>query len=158
MLFRSIGIVRNVASHLRPAALNFGLASALDWLAQDFRRHARIPCHFHLEGPEPRLPDACATAIFRIAQESLTNVARHANASRVDVTLCHTERGIELTIRDNGRGFDVVAARDGYSYGLLGMTERARLIDAQLHFESTADSGSVIHLHVGANSVSLISE
>ncbi|SOE95284.1 PAS domain S-box-containing protein [Burkholderia sp. D7] len=155
---RTIGIVRNVASHLRPAALNFGLASALEWLAQDFRRHARIPCHFHLEGPEPRLPDPCATAIFRIAQESLTNVARHANASRVDVTLCHTERGIELTIRDNGRGFDVAAARDGYSYGLLGMTERARLIDAQLHFESTADSGSVIHLHVGANSVSLLSE
>jgi PAS domain S-box-containing protein len=150
---RTIQIVRNVASHLRPAALNFGLASALEWLAQDFKRYAQIPCHFRLEGPEPRLPDACATAIFRIVQESLTNVARHANASRVDVTLCNSERGIELTIRDDGRGFDVVAARDGYSYGLLGMTERARLIDAQLQFESTAESGSVIRLHVGENSV-----
>ncbi|SDG15977.1 PAS domain S-box protein [Paraburkholderia phenazinium] len=150
---KTIEIVRGVASHLRPAALNFGLASALEWLAHDFTRYAQIPCHFHLEGPEPRLPDASATAIFRIAQESLTNVARHANASRVDVTLCHNERGIELTIRDDGRGFDVAAAREGYSYGLLGMTERARLIDANLRFESTTEAGCVIRLSVGATSI-----
>jgi PAS domain S-box-containing protein len=146
---KTIGIVRNVASHLRPAALNFGLASALEWLAHDFKRYAQIPCHFHLDGPEPNLPDASATAIFRIVQESLTNVARHAQASRVDVTLCHTEQGIELTIRDDGRGFDVAAARDAYSYGLMGMIERARLIDADLHFESTAEAGCVIRLYMG---------
>lgn len=150
---RTIGIVRNVASHLRPAALNFGLASALEWLAHDFERYAQIPCHFHLEGSEPRLTDPCATAIFRIAQESLTNVARHAHASRVDVTLSNTESGLELTIHDDGRGFDVAAARDGYSYGLLGMTERARLIDAQLYVESTTDAGSVIRLCVAEHAV-----
>ena len=150
---KTIGIVRSVASHLRPAALNFGLASALEWLAHDFTRYAQIPCHFHLEGPEPRLPDPSATAIFRIVQESLTNVARHANASRVDVTLCNLDDAIELTIRDDGRGFDVAAAREGYSYGLLGMTERARLIDAELHVESMASAGCVIRLHVGEKTV-----
>jgi PAS domain S-box-containing protein len=150
---KTIGIVRSVASHLRPAALNFGLTSALEWLAQDFNRYARIPCHFHLVGPEPRLPDPSATAIFRIVQESLTNVARHANASRVDVTLCNLEHGIELTIRDDGQGFDVAAARDGYSYGLLGMIERARLIDAELHVESRAEAGCMIRLYVSEKSV-----
>jgi len=150
---KTIGIVRSVASHLRPAALNFGLASALEWLAHDFTRYAQIPCHFHLEGPEPHLPDPSATAIFRIVQESLTNVARHANASRVDVTLRNVDSAIELTIRDDGQGFDVAAAREGYSYGLLGMTERARLIDAELHVESAASAGCVIRLYVGEKTV-----
>ena len=150
---KTIQIVRNVVSHLRPAALNFGLASALEWLAEDFSRHTQIVCHFHREGPEPRLADARATAIFRIVQESLTNVARHANASRVDVTLANTEAGIELIISDNGRGFDMAAARAGYSYGLQGMAERARLIDAQLHIESEASSGSVVRLCVQDGSV-----
>jgi len=150
---KTIQIVRNVVSHLRPAALNFGLASALEWLAEDFSRHTQIVCHFHREGAEPHLADARATAIFRIVQESLTNVARHANASRVDVTLANTEAGIELIISDNGRGFDMAAARAGYSYGLQGMAERARLIDAQLHIESEASSGSVVRLCIQDGSV-----
>ncbi|CAE6871968.1 HAMP domain-containing protein [Paraburkholderia domus] len=143
---KTIQIVRNVTSHLRPAALNFGVVSALEWLAGDFTRHTQIPCHFHAGGSEPSLADPRATAIFRIVQESLTNVARHANASRVDVTLANNEAGIELSVSDNGRGFDIVAARAGYSYGLQGMAERARLIDAQLHIDSEPDSGSVVRL------------
>ncbi|MFJ1258585.1 histidine kinase [Cupriavidus sp. CuC1] len=145
---KTIQIVRNVASHLRPAALNFGLVSALEWLAADFSRHAQIPCHFHAKGPEPSLADPRATAMFRIAQESLTNITRHANASRVDVTLANTEAGIELIVRDNGQGFDIVAARAGHSYGLQGMAERARLIGAQLHIESEPGCGSVVRLVV----------
>ncbi|MFC6310338.1 sensor histidine kinase [Paraburkholderia dipogonis] len=150
---RTIQIVRNVASHLRPVALNFGLASALEWLAGDFTQHTHIPCHFHNSGSEPSLTDFRATALFRIVQESLTNVARHAGASRVDVTLANTETGIELTVSDNGRGFDMVAARAGYSYGLQGMAERARLIDAKLLIESEPDSGSVVRLFVQDDAV-----
>ena len=74
-------MVRNVANHLRPAALNFGLVSALEWLAQDFNARYYIQCTVVTHGDEPVLEDARATAIFRIAQESLTNVARHARAS-----------------------------------------------------------------------------
>ncbi|MFL9869632.1 PAS domain S-box protein [Paraburkholderia fungorum] len=150
---QTIQIVRNVASHLRPVALNFGLASALEWLAGDFSRHTHIPCYFNVKGSEPTFSDFRATALFRIVQESLTNVARHAGASRVDVTLGNTEAGVELTISDNGRGFDMVAARAGYSYGLQGMAERARLIDAKLHIESAPDSGSVVRLFVQEDAV-----
>jgi PAS domain S-box-containing protein len=150
---RTIQIVRNVASHLRPVALNFGLASALEWLAGDFTRHTHIPCHFHTSGSEPSFTDFRATALFRIVQESLTNVARHAGATRVDVTLANTETGIELTVSDNGRGFDMVAAQAGYSYGLQGMAERARLIDAKLLIESEPDCGSVVRLFIQDDAV-----
>lgn len=143
---KTIQIVRSVASNLRPVALNFGLASALEWLADDFSRHSQIPCEFHLEGPEPSFEDARATAIFRIVQESLTNVARHAGASRVEVTLRCTGAGVELSVRDNGHGFDFVEARAGFSYGLQGMAERARSIDAQLRIDSEPGVGTHVRL------------
>ncbi|QCP53391.1 HAMP domain-containing protein [Trinickia violacea] len=143
---RTIQIVRNVASHLRPAALNYGLASALEWLADDFNRHSPIECRFQMLGAEPVLSETRATAIFRIVQEALTNVARHAGASHVDVTLNNLDTDLELIVRDDGRGFDVRAARQGYSYGLLGMTERARMADAELRIESTQNAGSVIRV------------
>jgi signal transduction histidine kinase len=150
---RTIDFMRHLASQLRPAALNFGLASALEWLAEDFSRHTQIPCHFHIDGAEPICAEPRATAIFRIVQESLTNVARHAGASRADVMLVNTETGIELSICDDGRGFDIVAARAGHSYGLQGMAERARLIDAHLYIRSEPHSGSVVRLCVQDDSV-----
>ena len=150
---RTIDFMRHLASQLRPAALNFGLASALEWLAEDFSRHTQISCHFHIKGAEPICAEPRATAIFRIVQESLTNVARHASASRADVTLVNTATGIELSICDDGRGFDMVAARAGHSYGLQGMAERARLIDAQLYIRSEPNSGSVVRLCVQDDSV-----
>ncbi|WP_256732438.1 PAS domain S-box protein [Burkholderia pseudomallei] len=145
---KTMQIVRSVVSHLRPAALNFGLVSALEWLADDFSRHTQIPCQFRVEGAEPHFSDPRATAIFRIAQESLTNVARHAAASSVEVILNKTETGVDLVIHDDGRGFDLDAVRTGYSYGLQSMAERARLIDANLQIESAPDAGSVVRLNV----------
>ena len=122
---RTIDFMRHLASQLRPAALNFGLASALEWLVEDFSRHTQRPCHFHIEGAEP----ICAEP-------------------RADVILVSTATGIELSICDDGRGFDIVAARAGHSYGLQGMAERARLIDAHLYIRSEPASGSVVRLCV----------
>jgi PAS domain S-box-containing protein len=142
---RTIDIVRNIASHLRPAALNFGLLSALEWLVQDFSRHNSTTCAFRLEGAEPCLNDDRATAVFRIAQEALTNVSRHAQASRVDVVL-RTVGQFALEIRDDGIGFDVADAASGGSYGVQGMKERARMIGAQLHIVSDGAAGSIVRL------------
>ena len=155
-----------MANHLRPAALNFGLVSALEWLADDFSRHGAVSCGLQVQGAEPALSDTRATAVFRIAQEALTNVARHADASHVEIVLDTTGEVILLTVEDDGRGFDVDAARGGYSYvlqgmadrarladaqlgysyGLQGMAERARLADAQLELRSTAASGSIVRV------------
>lgn len=145
---RTIDIVRNVASHLRPAALNFGLISALEWLVQDFAKHNAIRCTFRLEGCEPALSDDRATAVFRIVQEALTNVSRHARATRVEVILRTADR-YELEVRDNGSGFDVSNAIERGSYGLQGMKERARIIGALFHIASGEGAGSTVRLVFG---------
>ncbi|MCO4881227.1 PAS domain-containing sensor histidine kinase, partial [Paraburkholderia caribensis] len=144
----TIWMVRNVASHLRPAALNFGIVSALEWLVDEFNRRNAIPCELRIEGGEPALSDAHATAVFRIVQASLTNVARHAEAARVDVSLVSTADALELRVRDDGRGFDRDEARREYSYGLLGMYERARLIGATLSIDSAPGAGTTVSIHI----------
>jgi PAS domain S-box-containing protein len=143
---RTIDIVRNVASHLRPAALNFGLLSALEWLVQDFTRHNATVCTFRLEGREPTLSDDRATAVFRIAQEALTNVSRHAHASRAEVVLRCLHSHFELEVHDDGIGFDVAKAVSGDSYGLQGMQERARMVGAQFYIESRDGPGSTVRV------------
>ncbi|QCP54133.1 response regulator [Trinickia violacea] len=145
---KTIWMVRNVASHLRPAALNFGIVSALEWLAEDFGRRTGIACRVRVRGGEPVLNDAHATAVFRIVQASLTNVARHAGASRVDVTLDNDSASLALQIGDDGCGFDPDEAKKGYSYGLLGMEERARLIGASLQIDSAPGTGTVVSIHM----------
>ena len=144
----TIWMVRNVASHLRPAALNFGIVSALEWLVEDFSRRNNIPCQFRINGSEPVLPDAHATAVFRIVQASLTNVARHARATRADVTLTRSANGLDLHVSDDGCGFDQEAARKGDSYGVLGMRERARLIGASLLIDSSPGTGTSVSIHI----------
>jgi PAS domain S-box-containing protein len=145
---KTILMVRNVANHLRPAALNFGLASALEWLAEDFGKRTGIPCQFLMNASEPMLSDAHATAVFRVVQESLTNVARHANATRVHVSVTRSALGFELNVSDNGCGFDPAAARKRDSYGLLGMSERARLIGASLQIDSVLGAGTVVSISI----------
>jgi PAS domain S-box-containing protein len=144
----TISMVRNVASHLRPAALNFGIVSALEWLVDEFNRRNAIACELRIEGGEPALPDADATALFRIVQASLTNVARHADATRVEVTLISTAERLELHVCDDGRGFDQQTGHRDYSYGLLGMNERARLIGGSLSVDSAPGAGTTVSIHV----------
>ncbi|MFM0055462.1 response regulator [Paraburkholderia phytofirmans] len=145
---KTIWMVRNVANHLRPVALNFGVVSALEWLVEDFMRRHGIPCQLHINGGEPVLPEACATAVFRIVQASLTNVGRHAHATRADVTLTSTAAALELHVSDDGCGFDPGMARTGYSYGLLGMQERARLIGGAMTIDSAQSMGTAISIHI----------
>ncbi|SIT49165.1 exported hypothetical protein [Paraburkholderia ribeironis] len=93
------------------------------------------------------LQETAATGIFRIAQESLTNIARHASASHVEITLTTSKSKIELVVSDNGKGFDMLVRRLG-SYGLFGMAERARMMDARLAIHSQPGNGSVVQLRV----------
>ncbi|UIF88158.1 sensor histidine kinase [Cupriavidus sp. UYPR2.512] len=145
---QTLGKVRHVASHLRPAALNFGIVPALEWLTEDFARRSRSACRLHVHGGGTELNDQQATAVFRIAQESLTNVARHADASVVTVTLDCAIEGITLSVADNGRGFSPDLARHGYSYGLLGMSERARVLRADLLVQSEPGAGTTITVSI----------
>ncbi|CAH2801899.1 MAG: Two-component system sensor histidine kinase [uncultured Paraburkholderia sp.] len=144
---RTIWMVRNVASHLRPAALNYGIVSALEWLVDDFGRRSGLACQFRLNGNEPVLSDAHATAMFRIVQASLTCCAS-ACATRADVTFTSTPTALDLHVSDDGCGFDQEAARRDYSYGLLGMSERARLIGGSLLIDSAPGTGTSVSIHI----------
>ena len=143
--------VRRLALALRPSMLDdLGLAPALRWLAEQAAARSGFVLQFQALVPAERLSPEIATTFFRIAQEALTNVARHAQATQLELVLQQSEQELQMTITDNGRGFDVAASRGqalaGASLGLLGMQERAMLIAASLLIESTPGRGCMLLL------------
>lgn len=140
-------VVRHVASHLRPGALDMGLVAAIEWLAEDFSLRWETHCELDLPHDlEPRLPEAAALALFRAVQESLTNIAKHARATEVTIRLQQHGTTLHLSVSDNGQGFDpqAVAARRG-GLGLLGMRERMLAIGAEFHI-ATRPGGTVVDI------------
>ena len=114
--------VREIATQLRPGLLDdLGLAAAIEWQAKDFQKRSRILCALTLPGDDPRLSRDQATAIFRIFQEILTNVARHAQATKVWVHLGEEQGAIVLEVEDNGVGISPAQLAERRSLGLLGM-------------------------------------
>ena len=135
--------IRRISAELRPSVLDrLGLGSALEWLAREFERRTGLECPF--DGPDlvDAPPSEVATALFRITQEALTNVARHSGARAAHVILVEEGPDLVLTIEDDGRGFDV--GRNGTSLGLLGMKERARLVGGTLEVASTEGGTRVV--------------
>jgi signal transduction histidine kinase len=111
--------VRNVAEHLRPASLGLGIISAIKKLIDEFRKHSGASCVLHLMEASIDLDEDQTVAIFRIVQESLTNVTRHAKASRVDITLSQNADDVIVEVRDDGKGFDSADAARKKSFGCL---------------------------------------
>lgn len=138
---RTIGAVRNVATSLRPAVLDMGIGSALEWLAEEFRKHGTADCRLTLDMQGGELSEQQAVTVFRIVQESLTNVARHAAATGVTIVLRCRDPVCALEVSDNGRGFDSTAARP-HSFGLLGIRERVLTLGGQLRVDSTLGGGT----------------
>ena len=140
--------VRDMALNLRPSVLDdLGLAAALRWHVDQFARRTGIPTHLVI-APVPKLSPVLEITCFRIAQEVLTNVTRHAQAGNVWFSLQYGERNLSLTVRDDGVGFDVAAARaraiSGTSMGLLGIKERAASIGGTLLLTSAVGRGSEV--------------
>ena len=138
---RTIGVVRNVATSLRPAVLDMGIGPALEWLAEEFRRHGAAACRVTLDMRRQALSEPQAVTVFRIVQESLTNVARHAGATGVEVALRCRGRVCTLEVSDDGCGFDPAATR-ARSFGLLGIRERVLTLGGQLQVDSTQGGGT----------------
>ena len=144
---RSLEVARNVASALRPAALDMGIASALEWLAQRFSTNTGIACEIVVADNEFALSEQSAIALFRIAQESLTNVARHAQATHIDISVLKDGDDYVLKVRDNGKGFDV-HQRKLDSFGVVGMRERALMLGGELNIESRPGQGTSIEVRI----------
>lgn len=139
-LFKS---VRSIAGSLRPPTLDLGLIPAIEWLAQDFETRWNIECALDMGVRDIRVDEAFATTVFRIIQESLTNVARHAQARSVSISLDRLPDRVRLEIQDNGRGFDP-AAVDAGRFGLLGMRERVQELGGSLALRTSPESGTQI--------------
>lgn len=136
--------VRSMATRLRPQILDdLGLIDALDWFTRDFEQRTGITCVLTVSDA-PTFSDTLATAAYRITQEALTNVLRHARASRTEITLRVDNGNLRLTVEDDGRGFNVPDAAGSPGLGLAGMSERANLIGGHLEVTSTPGSGTMV--------------
>jgi PAS domain S-box-containing protein len=143
----TINVVRRIASELRPSILDdLGLMEAIEWQAQQFQSRTGIECQCSLQNIP--LGDRQATAVFRIFQEALTNILRHAQATRVDVVIKEEDGILMLTVADNGRGITPAEKSNRASLGILGMQERAHLIGGQLDLVGEAGAGSTLQLRI----------
>lgn len=141
------GVVRRISTNLRPVLLEHGLLPALEGLATEFRNMTRSICRLTVAGEPRELDDAQATAVFRILQESLTNIARHAQAGAVSVHLSYGDDRLRLLVQDDGCGFDApTQARSGASLGLFGMQERATMAGGNLMIDSAPGQGTRLQL------------
>ncbi|HET8708418.1 MAG TPA: histidine kinase, partial [Pseudomonadales bacterium] len=146
----TIHTVRSIASSLRPAPLNMGLPSAIDWLVEQLQSRCDLSVELDLKAVPKNLPEEIANSLFRIIQESLTNIARHANAQNVWIIFAKSEDQLILEIRDNGQGFDEAQVKQNSS-GLLGIVERASLMNGSANVESKLGEGTKIEVSIPLN-------
>jgi len=141
--------VRRMASDLRPGVLDdLGLAAALEWQAQEFEQRSGISCRLHASVGHAAIDPLVSTAMFRIFQEALANVARHSRASTVTVTLERRDIDLVLELRDDGVGITNAEATSARSIGLVGMRERAQLVGGRFGITGAAGAGTTVRVQV----------
>jgi signal transduction histidine kinase len=138
-------MTRRLATELRPSLLDhFGLAAAIEWQLQEFESRLGIRGRFSSDEADIGLDPDIATAAFRVFQETLTNVARHSQASEVDVRLEQQEGTLMLRVRDNGRGINTSDLTNPKSLGLVGMRERVHLLSGEITVEGVVGQGTTV--------------
>jgi PAS domain S-box-containing protein len=154
LLSQAIQSVRRIGTELRPGILDdIGLVAALEWAAEDFQTRTGTKCQITLPDVDIRLIPEHATALFRIFQETLTNVARHAEATQVDARLSKENSSLVLEIHDNGKGISEEGLSGKSSLGILGMRERALLLGGTLTISSTLGNGTTVRVLIPDSSV-----
>lgn len=145
----TINTVRRIASELRPGVLDdLGLVPAIEWQIEQFQARSGLKCHWTSNANEIELTRERATAVFRILQEILTNVLRHASAANLYVRLNRSENYFELEVKDDGRGITENQRRNSGSLGLLGMKERALLVGGEVHITGKEGGGTTVLVRV----------
>lgn len=137
--------VQTISAGLRPRYLDdLGMGAALDWETGQFTNRTGIRCTQAIDISDSDLPPDFSAEIFRIFQEALTNVARHSRATDVAISLKHTRGGLELEIRDNGRGIAQHEIDSPCAYGLMGMRERAEMLGGKLRISGSHGTGTTV--------------
>ncbi|PJC98582.1 two-component sensor histidine kinase [Janthinobacterium sp. BJB1] len=145
---RSIDAVHSISLDLRPSMLDLGLVAALDWQVKEFARQAGIECRFISNRQHIDLELDLATSLFRIAQEALTNIAKHAQATTVTVRLARQRQHISLSIADNGVGMRLSDRAKPQSFGIRGMIERTSALGGTLTLMDGPDGGTVLSIKI----------
>jgi len=145
---RTIEAVHRISLDLRPSTLDLGLVAALEWQAREFEKQYGIDCLFRSAESDIALPADHASALFRIFQEALTNVAKHAGATRVTVALRRQRQQLILSICDNGRGLTAGDRLKPHSFGLRGMGERASALGGTLTLSAAPGGGTMVAVKI----------
>jgi signal transduction histidine kinase len=151
----TIKSVRQIINDLRPNVLDLGLNAAVDWQIAEFQRRTGIDCELIENDEDIQIGDHGATALFRILQESLTNISRHANASSVRVELWVGGGRISMTVSDNGRGMQPGGRHRPGSFGLVGIEERVKILDGSFSIKSGQATGTTISVSLPLREPSL---
>lgn len=150
---RTIDAIHRIALDLRPALLDLGLVAALEWQVKEFQKQTGIASSFSANQRDIGLDNDQATALFRIAQEALTNIAKHAHASKVTVKLARLRHHISLKISDNGGGIGQADRGKPASFGLRGMAERASALGGTLTLSHASGGGTVVSIKIKRDTV-----
>lgn len=143
----TIGVVRSLATALRPSSLDMGLVPAAEWLVAEFRKRSDVECVLHTQTQGGQISDEQSTALFRMLQEALTNVTRHARARRVDIVLGGDDQHLTLRVSDDGVGFEA-DARKPRSFGLVGIHERALILGGFARIHSAPGEGTTVEVSI----------
>lgn len=149
---QTISSVQRILTELRPALLDdLGLVAAIEWQVKEFQRRAEMQCHFSLPEEEPELTHEERTALFRIMQESLSNVLRHSNATEVWLELIVDELWLLMNITDNGKGISDLEVLGSRSFGLMGMRERAHIFGGTVNIQGEEGEGTTVSVRIPLN-------
>lgn len=150
MIDHTVSATRRMAADLRPMLLDdLGLMPAIEWLVSSFTQRSGVACKLSVdERLALQIQEPHATAVFRIIQESLANVAKHAAASQVSVSLDKVLDGVMLIVQDNGCGFVTLAPRKPQSLGLMGLRERAQLLGGSIAIRSEPGHGTCVEVYI----------
>lgn len=144
----TVKTIRTIINNLRPAVLDLGLTAAIEWQVAEFRRRSGITCELLLDERDLQVDDARATSLFRILQESLTNVIRHANATHVVVELYRQGKRLMMKISDNGVGIYPENRKSMNSFGLVGVEERIHALNGEFHIGGAPGEGTTLTIYI----------
>jgi two-component system CheB/CheR fusion protein len=145
----TINKVRKIATNLRPSVLDdLGLEAAIEWHFQQFKEQSELECHFTAAQLNHNYGKAINTAVYRIFQEALTNINRHANATVVEVNLFEEHNHLVLEVKDNGKGISDVEKNNNKSLGITGMKERAIILDGEFSINQIENGGTIVRVSI----------
>ena len=158
LLDSAIEATGRISRSLRPVVLDYGVSAAIEWQVKEFRKRMGITCDFVCSRDDIVLDRELSTALFRIFQETLTNIAKHAGASHVDISLEDDGNSVLLTVTDDGRGIDPGDMHKSGSYGIRGMRERADFLGGTIDISGASGAGTQVRVSLPAQRPSHASE